>query len=248
MSATLQLSDFINNKLLFPKAPPVINVDSRQFPVSTYYNKQTDADYIDQALKKCLKIHKKLPYGDVLVFLTGEKEIKEFCIHLKIELGRSSYKSNEEDDSEPEEKIIEEANNKEKPSEFIILPLYSKLSVNEQKKIFNNHSQNTRLFVISTNVAETSLTIPGIKYVVDCGKEKKKVYKKKKNILLIFRFITKIFQFLNMQLHGFLKHQQIKEQVVLVEQVQDTVIDYIHLQSIQMFLKIFQMLKLQQHH
>lgn len=60
-------------------------------------------------------------------------------------------------------------------SEFIdyqILPLYSKLSMEDQDKIFHKKNKNSRLFIVSTNVAETSLTIPNIKFVVDAGKEK----------------------------------------------------------------------------
>lgn len=62
---------------------------------------------------------------------------------------------------------------------FKILPLYSKLPLQEQEKIFKDKIPGTRLIIAATNVAETSLTIPNIKYVVDTGREKKKVYSTK---------------------------------------------------------------------
>ena len=238
MSATLELSSFLSNPLLFPTPPPVLTLPSRQFPVSIYYNKQTDADYLGAALKKCKKIHRNLPFGDVLVFLTGEKEIKEFCWRLEAELRSEEGDEREEEEGEEEEEVEEkeeggeekkqedkkkegskkeeggnkeevvmkeerekddedkieeegeedegkkkdvrnkeeEAKRREIPKKILILPLYSKLSSIEQNRIFTPHDMNTRVFIISTNVAETSITLPGIKYVVDSGKEKKKVF------------------------------------------------------------------------
>ena len=83
MSATLRVEEFIENKYLFPKHINVINVEARQFPVNIYFNKTTPEDHLKEALKKTIKIHTKLPGGDILVFLTGEREIKEFCITLE---------------------------------------------------------------------------------------------------------------------------------------------------------------------
>jgi len=62
----------------------------------------------------------------------------------------------------------------------LVLPLYSQLSPEKQYKIFKApKSENTRLIIVATNVAETSLTIPGIRYVVDCGRSKEKIFDKK---------------------------------------------------------------------
>lgn len=109
MSATLRVEDFTNNKTLFPKKINVINVESRQFPVSIYFNKFTPDDYFADALKKCKKIHKNLPCGDVLVFLTGEREIKEFCYKLESELSRE-----ETDEIQDEEEDLFSKNNNKK--------------------------------------------------------------------------------------------------------------------------------------
>lgn len=75
MSATLRLEDFTSNKKLFPRGVNVVHVESRQYPVVTYFNKRTKEDYVDEAIQKCLKIHQRLPAGDILIFLTGQKEI-----------------------------------------------------------------------------------------------------------------------------------------------------------------------------
>lgn len=79
MSATLRVEDFKENKILFPptitEPPNVIKVDARQYPVSIHYNKVTKDDYVEEAYKKVCKIHRNLPPGGILVFLTGKKEI-----------------------------------------------------------------------------------------------------------------------------------------------------------------------------
>lgn len=96
MSATLRVEDFRDNKRLFPPSismpPPVIKVDARQFPVTIHYSKVTKDDYLEEAFKKCCKIHKNLPSGGILVFLTGKKEITYLSKRLNIELNRKSEK------------------------------------------------------------------------------------------------------------------------------------------------------------
>lgn len=83
MSATLRVSDFTENKTLFDRPPPVINVDARQFPVSIHFNKRTPEDYVAEAYKKVCKIHQRLPPGGILVFLTGQNEINHLCKLLR---------------------------------------------------------------------------------------------------------------------------------------------------------------------
>lgn len=67
----MRVQDFQNTKL-FDYTVPIINVEARMFPVTVYYQKQTPESYLQAAVKKCLMIHKKLPMGDILVFLTGK--------------------------------------------------------------------------------------------------------------------------------------------------------------------------------
>lgn len=69
-----------------------------------------------------------------------------------------------------------------KKSKYLILPLYSMLPPHKQVLVFQSVPEDVRLIVICTNVAETSITIPNIKYVVDCGREKKKIFDPKINL------------------------------------------------------------------
>jgi ATP-dependent helicase HrpA len=82
--------------------------------------------------------------GDILVFLPGEREIRDVTEHLRKYQGRSA-----------------------KLKHIEVLPLFARLSIEDQQKIFKSHS--SRRIVLATNVAETSLTVPGIKYVIDAG-------------------------------------------------------------------------------
>ena len=124
MSATLRVEDFQNNERLFPKAmsrkPNCIKVAARQFPVTTHYSKVTKKDYAEAAFKKVKKIHQELPTGDILVFLTGKKEIKYLCQRLKLELNNSNEEA-EQESSEGENVVAD----KKQGMKALILPLYS---------------------------------------------------------------------------------------------------------------------------
>jgi ATP-dependent RNA helicase DHX37/DHR1 len=218
MSATMRVTDFTANIRLFPQPPPVINVEARQYPVDIHFNKRTVLhDYVDEAFKKVSKIHKKLPPGGILVFLTGQDEIRNMCNKLR---ERFSPQANgpsvqtswnprvkvsakqmdmeiedvdvEQDDDTTEideqeedvdasddsdlEGLLEDDELTNEP--LHVLPLFSLLPVADQLKVFEPPPEGTRLCVVATNIAETSLTIPGIKYVVDCGRVKERVYDK----------------------------------------------------------------------
>lgn len=248
MSATLRVEDFTKNSRLFKESPPVINVEARQFPVTVHFNKTTAEDYVREAKLKTIKIHTKLPEGGILVFLTGQQEVKYLVKKLRNLFPYTKSKSVEKteneqdetnsysgDDSEEELNMIlnikkslkyqkkkknltalpkinlddfkmpggddTEADFNDDPLDddevdevdekvnqmmveagnsqpLWVLPLYSLLPSHKQARVFEPPPEGTRLCVISTNVAETSLTIPGIKYVVDCGRQKTKFYDK----------------------------------------------------------------------
>lgn len=73
MSATLSVKEFVENTKLFKTVkPPVIEVKARQFPVKIHFNRRTSKDYVNEALRKAVKIHTRLPEGGILIFLTGE--------------------------------------------------------------------------------------------------------------------------------------------------------------------------------
>ncbi|XP_060848731.1 probable ATP-dependent RNA helicase kurz [Rhopalosiphum padi] len=215
MSATLKVDDFSKNQNLFPQPPPIIELSSRQFPVTIHFNKKTPHDYLAEAYKKIYKIHSNLPAGGILVFLTGKLEVQQLvsklrkafpyretdsnrevitkckpevkkeigtCLpdinlddydiemHSEDELILSDNSSNDSDDEIPS-KIM-----KFSSTPLWVLPLYSLLPAHKQSKIFEPPPPGCRMCVVSTNIAELSLTIPNIKYVVDCGKTKIREY------------------------------------------------------------------------
>ncbi|XP_069353429.1 probable ATP-dependent RNA helicase DHX37 isoform X2 [Eulemur rufifrons] len=239
MSATLRVEDFTQNQRLFPEPPPVIKVQSRQFPVTVHFNKRTPLeDYSGECFRKVCKIHRMLPAGGILVFLTGQAEVHALCRRLRkafppprarlqgkedqedsveeirkfkksrarakkaraealpqINLDHYSMLPAGEGDEDREAEMDDEEgavgsdldldlgddgmDGGEQPDASLplhVLPLYSLLAPEKQAQVFKPPPEGTRLCVVATNVAETSLTIPGIKYVVDCGKVKKRYY------------------------------------------------------------------------
>eukprot|EP00929_Paragymnodinium_shiwhaense_P074666 TRINITY_DN38221_c0_g1_i2.p1 TRINITY_DN38221_c0_g1~~TRINITY_DN38221_c0_g1_i2.p1 ORF type:complete len:1212 (-),score=332.07 TRINITY_DN38221_c0_g1_i2:149-3784(-) len=104
MSATLRLCDFTENRQLFPTAPPVVNIDGRTFPVTLHFARKTDEDYIKAAKQSVLKIHKQLPPGTILVFVTGREEVRRLCRILK----QAGNKPAKEEAAEDEEDAVED--------------------------------------------------------------------------------------------------------------------------------------------
>ncbi|XP_043708832.1 ATP-dependent RNA helicase DEAH13-like [Telopea speciosissima] len=312
MSATLRVEDFVSERRLFNENPPVIEVPTRQFPVTVHFSKRTEiVDYMGQAYKKVLSIHKRLPPGGILVFVTGQREVEYLCRKLRKTSRELTQKFSKQKESEAtavldvdtsdqgiDMKDINEAfevhgssdhqktdrfsscdedhdvldeeefdssddlgtdselevdgdvegslkyenhekngkhfdvlgepgslaslkaafaalasNNAPDPtsegkldspitpgsegclnqstststkkcdmadgpcaSAMCVLPLYAMLPAAVQLRVFEKVPEGERLVVVATNVAETSLTIPGIKYVVDTGREKVKNY------------------------------------------------------------------------
>lgn len=72
MSATLSVKEFVENTKLFKIKPPVMEVKARQFLVKIHFNRKTSKDYVNEALRKAIKIHSRLPEGGILIFLTGK--------------------------------------------------------------------------------------------------------------------------------------------------------------------------------
>ena len=195
MSATLEATAFLSNALLFPETPPVLNIPSRQFSVTIHFSKRTEVeDYETVALRKVCRIHRQLPPGGILVFMTGKREIDRFCAQLQKQLkkrrpaqilpSKSSTEISDIDDASSEEDIETVPGNADAPKmpsqeaqcqDVRILPLYAMLPPHQQAQVFQPLPEGHRLIVVATNVAETSITIPGIRYVVDCGRAKKKV-------------------------------------------------------------------------
>ncbi|PWA79926.1 RNA helicase family protein [Artemisia annua] len=134
--------------------PAILSVEGRAFNVQIFYIEEPVSDYLRATVSTVMSIHNKESMGDILVFLTGQDDI-DAAVQL----------------------ITDEAQNSGKSSlGMIVLPLYSGLTRADQDLIFSPSPRGKRKVVISTNIAETSLTLEGIVYVVDSGFSKQRFY------------------------------------------------------------------------
>ncbi len=149
-SATLDAEKF--SKYFFGCS--IFTIPGRTYPVETLYTKEPESDYLDASLITIMQIHLSEPPGDILLFLTGQEEIDTAC------------------------EILFERMKSLGPQvpQLIILPVYSALPSEMQSKIFDPAPPGARKVVIATNIAETSITIDGIYYVVDPGFVKQNAY------------------------------------------------------------------------
>ncbi|KAG5463916.1 hypothetical protein LSCM1_00089 [Leishmania martiniquensis] len=150
-SATINAAKF---SAFFDKAP-VFTVSGRTYPVDLFYAEEPVVDYVTESAQTVLGLHlsKPLP-GDILVFLPGQDAI-ETC-------------------AETLQSYVDEAKGQLRP--LVILPIYSSMPPKEQARIYEHALPGTRKVVIATNIAETSITIDGVVYVVDCGLCKQDYY------------------------------------------------------------------------
>ncbi|KAG0652571.1 DEAH box 35 [Hyphodiscus hymeniophilus] len=125
----------------------IINLEGRMYPVDVLYSESSVEDYIEKAVQTVFDIHTKEPDGDILVFLTGREEIDTAV-----------------------QAISERAANLHPRAQGLMaLPLCAGLSTEQQMYVFEEAPENTRKVIFSTNIAEASVTIDGIVYVVDSG-------------------------------------------------------------------------------
>ena len=154
-SATIDAQRFADYFASSKGPAPVIMVSGRMFPVEQRYRPfEESRDYnLNDALADAVDELWLSPHsaGDILIFLPGEREIREAADHLRKHLAHQPLTRNAE-----------------------VLPLFARLSQAEQDRIFDSHSG--RRIVLATNVAETSLTVPGIRYVIDAGTARVKRY------------------------------------------------------------------------
>uniref|UniRef100_A0A8C5EQ23 ATP-dependent RNA helicase DHX15 n=1 Tax=Gouania willdenowi TaxID=441366 RepID=A0A8C5EQ23_GOUWI len=157
MSATLDAGKF---QVYFDSCP-LLTIPGRTHPVEIFYTPEPERDYLEAAIRTVIQIHMcEEDEGDCLLFLTGQEEIDEACKRIKREV----------DDLGPEVGDIK------------IIPLYSTLPPQQQQRIFEPPPPRKpngaigRKVVVSTNIAETSLTIDGVVFVIDPGFAKQKVY------------------------------------------------------------------------
>lgn len=157
MSATLDAGKFQD----YFDGAPLLTIPGRTFPVEIFYTPEPEKDYLEAAIRTVVQIHMcEEEEGDILLFLTGQEEIDEACKKIQKEIDNMGQDI----------------------GEIKCIPLYSTLPPNLQQKIFEPAPPNRpngaigRKVVVSTNIAETSLTIDGIVFVIDPGFSKQKVY------------------------------------------------------------------------
>ena len=171
-SATLQAEDFLN---FFareetgcvatdrqPRDPiaQIISLEGRMYPVDHLYLEEPAEDYVARAVKTVFDIHSSEPEGDVLIFLSGREEI-DTAIQMISERSASLHP---------------------RAPQILPLPLYAGLSSDQQLYVFEPAPENTRKVIVSTNIAEASVTIEGIVYVIDCGFVKLRAFSPMSNI------------------------------------------------------------------
>lgn len=160
MSATLDTDKF---QKYFNEAP-LLKVPGRLHPVDIFYSQAPEPNYVDAAVNTALDICQKEPEGDILIFLTGEDEIEEICQRID----QTVYR------------------NEQTYGYVKVYPLYGALPPDVQQKVFEpfpsygSSDQDKdvirRKVICATNIAETSLTIDGVVYVIDTGLSKQKIY------------------------------------------------------------------------
>jgi pre-mRNA-splicing factor ATP-dependent RNA helicase DHX15/PRP43 len=177
MSATLDAHKF-QKYFTIGEPAPLFEVTGRAYPVEIFYTQEPEPDYVEAAIRTVIMIHRAEDPGDILLFLTGQEEIEDACHKIRIEV----------DDMV--------SNNPNTVGPLSCIPLYSSLPPQQQERIFDPAPPRVpdgppgRKVIVSTNVAETSLTIDGIVYVVDPGFSQPKMYNPR--VRVEFHLVTPI--------------------------------------------------------
>ncbi|KAG0223909.1 hypothetical protein BGW42_005486 [Actinomortierella wolfii] len=133
----------------------MLSVEGRMYPVDVHFLAEPCSDYVEKAIQTVFDIHIREPAGDILVFMTGREEIETVVAQIT-----------ERATTLPPGKY----------ANISPLPIYAGLTAEEQLLVFDEAERGTRKVVVATNIAEASITIPGIGYVVDCGFVKIRAY------------------------------------------------------------------------
>ncbi|KAF4594015.1 DEAH-box ATP-dependent RNA helicase prp43 [Pleurotus pulmonarius] len=167
MSATLNAVKFQEYFSLGSETrAPLFKVPGRTHPIEIIYSQEPELNYVEAAIRFVLTIHRAEDPGDILLFLTGEDDIEMACREIKLEADH----------------LIKQYPSSVGP--IVCIPFYAALEPTQQQRVFDQTAPPAqgpdlplgRKVVISTNIAETSLTINGIVYVVDPGYFKQKIY------------------------------------------------------------------------
>ncbi|KAF9291968.1 hypothetical protein BGZ68_001054 [Mortierella alpina] len=133
----------------------ILSVQGRMYPVDLHYLPEPCDNYVEKAIQTVFDIHTREPAGDILVFMTGREEIEEVVSEIR---DRAT--------TLPPNKY----------ADIVALPLYAGLAAEEQMLVFEPGERGTRKVIVATNVAEASITIPAIGFVIDCGFVKVRAY------------------------------------------------------------------------
>lgn len=169
-SATLQAEDFLqffsgeeimqNGKGPENDLGRIISLEGRMYPVDTLFLEDPTEDYVERAVKTVFDIHASEPGGDILLFLTGREEIDTALQMIASQAAALHPRA----------------------QSILSLPLYAGLTSEQQLYVFEPAPENTRKVIVSTNIAEASVTIDGIVYVIDCGFVKLRAFNPKTGI------------------------------------------------------------------
>ncbi|KIX10636.1 uncharacterized protein Z518_01720 [Rhinocladiella mackenziei CBS 650.93] len=170
-SATLEaerFADFFKDQDGSDDQCRIVSVEGRTYPVDILYLDQPTDNYVEKAAQTAFTIHQQEAPGDILVFLTGREEI-ENAMQILSDLASTLH---------PPTQAIQP------------LPLYAGLGTEDQMYVFSEAAENTRKVILSTNIAEASVTISGIVYVIDCGFVKLRAFNPNTNIETLTPFPT----------------------------------------------------------
>ncbi|KAK3170909.1 hypothetical protein OEA41_002993 [Lepraria neglecta] len=169
-SATLQAESFLqffsgeeitqNGKGPEKNLGKIISLEGRMYPVDTLFLEEPAEDYVERAVKTVFDIHASEPGGDILLFLTGREEI-DTALQMIADRAAALHP---------------------RAQSILSLPLYAGLTSEQQLYVFEPAPENTRKVIVSTNIAEASVTIDGIVYVIDCGFVKLRAFNPKTGI------------------------------------------------------------------
>lgn len=169
-SATLQAEDFLrffsgdqsehNGIAAEHPTGQIISLEGRMYPVDIMYLEEPAEDYVERAVRTVFDIHASEPVGDILLFLTGREEIDTALQLIADRVASLNPRA----------------------QSVLSLPLYAGLTSEQQLYVFEPTPENTRKVIVSTNIAEASVTIDGIVYVVDCGFVKLRAFNPKTGI------------------------------------------------------------------
>lgn len=155
MSATLDMERFQG---YFSDAP-LIRIPGRMHSVRIFYTETPVKDYVQSALEHATHIHVNEPMGDILIFLIGEAEIERAVHRLRHAIDDATSRGGHHT-----------------APNAVVVPLYGSMPLKDQQRAFQPAGANVRKIICSTNIAETSVTIDGVVYVVDCGYHKQSLY------------------------------------------------------------------------